>query len=43
MKTKTFDEFIEGIAEHYPASPKVNNNFIDLKKTKFSNYECLFV
>lgn len=43
MKTKTVDDFIAGIAVHYPSFTQINSNLIDLKKTKFNKNECFFI
>ncbi len=43
MKTKTIEQFIDGIAEHYPPHTKVDGNVDDLNKIEFNKNECLFV
>ncbi|MGI9530398.1 LuxR C-terminal-related transcriptional regulator [Lutimonas sp.] len=43
MKTKTIDEFIEGIAAHYPERTKVDGKIQDLQNIKFNINECVFV
>ncbi len=43
MKTKTIDEFIEDIANHYPAFTKGDDDLNDLQIIEFVNNECLFV
>jgi len=43
MDRKTVDEFIQSIRNQYPPFTKINNNFDELRKTKFNKNECLFV
>lgn len=43
MKIKPVDEFINSIRAQYPPFTNINNNFDDLKKTRFNKNECLFV
>lgn len=43
MKTKTVDDFIDDIANHYPPFTEVDYRLEDLKKIKFNRNECLFV
>ena len=43
MKTRTIDQFIDDIAQHYPSHTKADGNLSDLRKTTFNKNECLFV
>lgn len=43
MKTKTVDDFILDVANHYPPFTEVDYNLEDLEKIEFNKNECLFV
>ncbi len=43
MKTKTIDEFVEGIAVHYPERTKVDGKIEDLQNIQFNINKCVFV
>ena len=43
MKTRTIEQFIDDIAQHYPPQTKVNRNLEDLQYIEFNKNECFFV
>lgn len=43
MKTRTIDQFIDDIAQHYPPQTIVNRNLEDLQYIEFNKNECFFV
>lgn len=43
MKTRTIDQFIDDIAQHFPPHTKVKGNVSDLQKIEFNKNECVFV
>ena len=43
MKTRTIDQFIDNIAQHFPSHTKVKGNMSDLQKIEFNKNECVFV
>ena len=43
MKTRTIEQFIDDIAQHYPPQTIVNRNLEDLQYIEFNKNECFFV